>query len=251
MRWRASGLVVAAACAGVAALHAFRGTPASPPHRYVLDRPLVAIVGGRAEDCLPRAWGDLPEDRVVSLARRDTDWRAVVAQIRFALDAAPPGILVAAVDPEQLLWARDATPDPDRLRRGPFAMGGVPARIYGVFDRWLSVPRLFERAPPRRYDAHAWGAEMGRHWADPDGLAAVRRALREARDRGVEVVPVVLPMPEAAVDAWRSAERGAELDRILESLGATDLSAMQSAYFPDGLACSRVTGRAVLEQLAR
>ncbi|MEZ4318946.1 MAG: hypothetical protein R3F61_15635 [Myxococcota bacterium] len=249
MRWAVGGLAAVLPLAAVAGLHAWLGTPPSPPHQYVLDRPTVAIVGGRAEHCLPRAWGELPEDHVVNLARRDTDWRALVAQVRFALDVSPPAVLVAAVDPEQLLYERDGTPDPDRLRRSRYAVGGVAARVYGVLDRWLSVPRLFERPAITRYDPASWGADMGTHWADPDGLRAVRSVLHEARAQGIDVHAVVLPLPATALESWRAGPRGDQLDVILQSLEAHDLTGLPGGYFPDGLGCARLTGRAVLEEL--
>jgi len=231
-------------------VHLWQGTPPSPPHEYLIQRPWVAIVGGRAEVCLPRAWGNAAPDRVVNLARRDTDWRSVVAQIDFALALSPPGVLVAAIDPEQLLYHRNSSPDPDRLRRPRYVIGGVSARVYGLFDRWLSLPRLLESSSGERFDAAAWGAQMGEHWADPDGLRAVRHALDRARQAGVEVHRVLLPLPAEAVESWRSGARGEQLDVVLEGLGAKGRIVDEGGYFPDGLACSRMTGRLLLEDEA-
>ncbi|MEZ4318944.1 MAG: hypothetical protein R3F61_15625 [Myxococcota bacterium] len=44
--------------------------------------------------------------------------------------------------------------------------------------------------------------------------------------------------------------RGDQLDVILQSLEAHDLTGLPGGYFPDGLGCARLTGRAVLEELA-
>ncbi len=246
----------------VAALNLALGTPPSPHHRVVVDRPLVAIVGGRAEHCLADAWPGVEPDRVVNLARRDTDWRAVVGQIEFLRTTAPVGVLVVAIDPEQLLYDRSThaghQPDPDRARRAGFGSGGRTARLYGLLDRWASLPRLldglFSTGAPR-FDPRDWGARQGQHWAHPDGLIAVRRAVAQARHDGVDVVPLLLPLPPEALDAWRGAERGGELEKIrraLAELGAVDhldSAPALDAYFPDGIGCARQTGRALLRDL--
>jgi hypothetical protein len=239
-------------------LHLWFQTAPSPHHSVVVERPLVAIVGGRAEHCLPPEWPGVRPERVVNLARRDTDWRAVLAQIDFALQTAPPGILVLAVDPEQLLFDRATRAghraDPDRTRRVGFATGGPAARLYGLIDRFSSVPRLLEEqvfTGRPHVDARSWGAAQGTHWADPDGLIGIRRAVAHARHEGIEVVPLLLPLPKAAIDAWTRAERGGELGHIRETLaalGARDhLEPSATAYFPDGVGCARQTGRDLLD----
>ena len=246
----------------LAGLHVLLGTPQSPHHRVVVDRPLVAIVGGRAEHCLPETWRGQRSPRVVNLARRATDWRAVLRQIDFVRQTAPPGVLVVAMDPEQLLYDRATTAghrrDPDRTRRVGFAAGGASARLYGAIDRWLSLPRLLDEyvwtgAP--RLDPEAWGRAQGQHWADPDGLIGLKRAVASARYAGIQVVPLLLPLPDSAVTAWRSTERGAQLDRIravfteLEAVDHLEDADALGAYFPDGIGCARQTGRPILDAL--